>query len=69
MNARSPSRQRGSSIQRVDLASGPRWRFRVDVGVDDAGKRQQRTFTFKSEREAVEAQAPAPSVRHDRCIH
>ncbi|NMM23275.1 MAG: site-specific integrase [Phycicoccus sp.] len=51
------SRQRGSSIQRVELASGPRWRFRIDLEPGPDGDRRQRTLTYKTEREAVTAQA------------
>lgn len=50
-------RQRGSNITRIETASGPRWRFRVDVPPAEDGARRQRTMTFKSEREAIEAQA------------
>lgn len=51
-------RQRGSSITRVDLPSGPRWRFRLDLEPDpDTGRRRQRTLTFRTEGEAVEAQS------------
>ncbi len=51
------SRQIGGSIRRVETASGPRWRFRVDIGVDpESGRRRQRTYTFKSEAEAVAEQ-------------
>lgn len=54
----SQKRQRGSSIQRVELKSGPRWRFRVDLEPDpETGRRRQRTLTYKSEREAVDAQS------------
>lgn len=53
-------RQRGSSIRKVTLASGEaRWRFRVDVEPGADGKRRQRTLTFKTETEAVNAQAKA----------
>lgn len=54
-------RQRGSSIQRVVLKDGAaRWRFRLDLAPDVlTGKRRQRTLTFATEREAVEAQAKA----------
>jgi integrase len=53
------SRQRGSSIQRVELQSGIRWRFRLDLPPGPDGRRRQRTLTFETEAEAVEAQARA----------
>lgn len=61
-------RQRGSSLQRVVLKNGAvRWRFRLDLGPDPkTGRRRQRTLTFATEREAVEAQSRARSeVRAD----
>ena len=64
-------RQRGSSLQRVTLQNGAvRWRFRLDLGADPkTGKRRQRTLTFATEKEAVEAQAKARSdVRMDAYI-
>lgn len=59
-------RQRGSSLQRVTLKSGAvRWRFRLDLPPDPkTGKRRQRTLTFATEREAVEAQAKARADVH-----
>lgn len=51
------ARQTGSSIKRVDLPSGPRWRFRLDLAAGADGKRRQRTLSFKSEAEAVAAQS------------
>lgn len=56
-------RQRGSNLQRVVLKDGSiRWRFRLDLAPDPkTGKRRQRTRTFATEREAVEAQAKARS--------
>lgn len=60
------ARQRGSSIQRVELRSGPRWRFRLDLSPAADGKRRQRTLTFKSEAEAVEAQVRARLQVSDR---
>jgi integrase len=53
------TRQRGSSIQRVETQSGPRWRFRVDLAPGPDGKRRQRTLTYRTEGEAVTAQAKA----------
>jgi integrase len=53
------ARQRGSSIQRVETKSGPRWRFRIDLEPGPDGKRRQRTLTFRSEADAVRAQAQA----------
>lgn len=53
------TRQRGSSITRVETGSGPRWRFRLDLPPTDDGKRRQVTRTYKSEREAVDAQTKA----------
>ncbi|MBW1639570.1 site-specific integrase [Microbacterium resistens] len=54
------ARQRGSSIKKVVLANGEtRWRFRVDVEPRADGKRRQRTLTFRTEAEAVNAQARA----------
>lgn len=50
-------RQRGSSIRRVTLKSGKVvWRFRLDAEPGDDGKRRQRTYTYRTERDAVEAQ-------------
>ncbi|PVW05447.1 hypothetical protein DEA06_06825 [Microbacterium sp. Gd 4-13] len=62
----SAKRQRGSSLQRVVLKNGSvRWRFRLDLAPDTkTGKRRQRTLTFATEREAVEAQARARSEVH-----
>lgn len=53
----SATRQRGSSIAKVTLKSGQvRYRFRIDVPGPD-GTRRQRNVTFRTEREAIEAQA------------
>jgi integrase len=54
-------RQRGSSLQRVVLKDGSvRWRFRLDLLADPkTGKRRQRTLTYRTEAEAVKAQAAA----------
>ena len=52
-------RQIGSSITRVETSRGPRWRFRVDAPPAPDGRRRQRTLTYSSEREAIEAQARA----------
>ncbi len=52
------ARQRGSSIQRVELKNGEvRWRFRIDLGPGPNGKRRQRTLTFRTEAEAIDEQA------------
>lgn len=54
------SRQRGSSIQKVTLKDGsPRWRFRIDLPTGPNGERRQSTLTFRTEAEAVNAQANA----------
>ncbi len=51
-------RQRGSSIRRVTLKSGKVvWRFRLDAEPSSDGTRRQRTYTYPTEREAVEAQS------------
>lgn len=60
----SRNRQRGSSIQRVETKSGPRWRFRIDLEPGPDGKRRQRTLTFRSEAEAVKAQSQARADVH-----
>lgn len=54
-------RQRGSSLQRVTLKDGSiRWRFRLDLAPDPkTGRRRQRTLTYKTEAEAIKAQAAA----------
>lgn len=52
------TRQVGSSIKVVTLASGAkRWRFRVDLPPTADGKRRQQTLSFRSEEEAIIAQA------------
>jgi len=54
------ARQRGSSMQKVILKGGsPRWRFRIDLEPGRKGERRQTTMTFKTEAEAVAAQAKA----------
>jgi len=51
-------RQVGGSIRRVETRSGPRWRFTVDLTPDPVtGARRQRQYTFRTEAEAVHAQA------------